>query len=124
MSNESKKSPTPQEREMLKGHLEPLLLAVVAKGPAHGYAIIEALKAASSGEFDLPEGSVYPALHRLEEAGLLVSRWITGEGRKRRVYELSDRGMRALGESRKRWSSFSRAVTAVLGSTALLEGTA
>ena len=102
---------------MLKGHLEPLLLAVLAKGPAHGYAIIESLKSASSGEFDLPEGTVYPALHRLEKADLLVSRWIKAEGRPRRVYELSDRGLQALGENRERWSHFSRAVSAVLGST-------
>jgi len=116
MSRMKSDSPSPKEREMLKGHLEPLLLAVLAKGPAHGYAIIESLKAASAGEFDLPEGTVYPALHRLEKADLLVSRWVKAEGRPRRVYELSDRGLRALGESRERWSHFSRAVTTVLGS--------
>ena len=103
---------------MLKGHLEPLLLAVLANGPAHGYAIIESLKVGSAGKFDLPEGTVYPALHRLEKADLLISRWVKAYGRPRRVYELSDRGLRALGESRERWSQFSRAVTAVLGSTA------
>jgi len=56
-------------RERLKGHLDLLLLSVLAAGPAHGYAIITALRARSEGTFDLPEGTVYPALQRLEDAG-------------------------------------------------------
>ena len=57
--------------EALKGHLDLLLLSVLSNGPAHGYAIIDALRARSEGMFDLPEGTVYPALHRLENQGLL-----------------------------------------------------
>ena len=60
-------------RERLKGHLDLLMLSVLAAGPAHGYAVITALRARSGGTFDLPEGTVYPALHRLEAAGLLTS---------------------------------------------------
>jgi PadR family transcriptional regulator PadR len=61
--------------EALKGHLALLLLGVVRDSPAHGYAIIEELRRSSGGALDLPEGTVYPALHRLEKAGLLASRW-------------------------------------------------
>ena len=62
----------------LRGHLDLLLLATLARtGPSHGYALITALRDNSSGTFDLPEGTVYPVLHRLELAGLLGSRWTT-----------------------------------------------
>ncbi len=56
-------------RERLKGHLDLLLLSVLAAGQAHGYAVISVLRQRSEGTFDLPEGTVYPALHRLEDAG-------------------------------------------------------
>ncbi|MEA2210225.1 MAG: PadR family transcriptional regulator, regulatory protein PadR [Solirubrobacteraceae bacterium] len=102
--------------EALKGHLDVLILAVVADRPRHGYAIIEDLKQRSGGSLDLPEGTVYPALHRLEAAGFLSSAWGTETGRRRRVYELTRRGRRELGVRRSEWRAFSRAVEAVLGS--------
>ncbi len=71
--------------EKLKGHLDLLLLAAVRAHPAHGYAIAETLRARSAGTFDLPEGTLYPALHRLEKAGSLASRWSEVNGRRRRV---------------------------------------
>ena len=84
------------DRERLKGNLDLLLLSVLASGPTHGYAIISALRDRSEGTFDLPEGTIYPALHRLEDAGLLASTWAQAEGRRRRVYGLTDqRGRRA-----------------------------
>jgi PadR family transcriptional regulator len=100
--------------DALKGHLDALLLAVVAKEPAHGYAILERLRERSGGAFDLPEGTIYPALHRLEDAGLLKSKWAPGATRRRRVYELTARGRRALGTARGDWQQFSSAVEAVL----------
>lgn len=100
--------------ETLKGHLDSLILAVVAAGPAHGYAIIEELKLRSRGTFALPEGTVYPALHRLERAGLLASGWSSASGRKRRVYKLTARGRRRLDTSKREWSDFASAVDAVL----------
>jgi PadR family transcriptional regulator, regulatory protein PadR len=100
--------------ESLKGHLDALILAVLADGPLHGYAIIEKLKRRSDGALELPEGTVYPALHRLEGAGLLSSEWSQAEGRRRRVYQLSRRGRRELGERRTEWRDFARAVEAVL----------
>ena len=80
------------DRERLKGNLDLLLLSLLASGPAHGYAIISALRDRSGGTFDLPEGTIYPALHRLEDAGLLTSTWAQAEGRRRRVYGLTDQG--------------------------------
>ncbi len=103
------------EAEMLKGHLDAIVLAALEAGPAHGYAIIETIKTASSGTFDLPEGTVYPALHRLEQAGLLASAWMTPPGgRKRRVYSLTKAGSSALGERRTAWRRFSGAVDTML----------
>ena len=100
--------------DALKGHLDGLLLSVVANGPAHGYAIIEELARRSGGAFALPEGTVYPALHRLERAGLLSSRWSSDAPRRRRVYELTARGRRALGAEREAWRDFAAAVDTVL----------
>jgi DNA-binding PadR family transcriptional regulator len=100
--------------ETLKGHLDFLLLAIVADEPAHGYRIIEALKRRSAGAFDLPEGTVYPALHRLEQSGLLASSWASGSGRRRRVYRLTARGRRALTGARREWRGFTKAVEAVV----------
>ena len=100
--------------ETLKGHLDSLILAIVASGPTHGYAIIEELKQRSGGAFTLPEGTVYPVLHRLERAGLLASSWSDAAGRRRRVYRLTRSGKRELGLRRNEWRAFSNAVEAVL----------
>ncbi|HEX6676659.1 MAG TPA: helix-turn-helix transcriptional regulator [Actinomycetes bacterium] len=101
--------------EVLKGHLDALLLAVLEEGPRHGYAVIEALRSASAGRFDLPTGTVYPALHRLERAGLVRGHWSTVGGRRRRTYELTSAGRRALGEERGAWKEFATAVSTLLG---------
>ena len=100
--------------EELKGHLDALILAVIGGEPKHGYAVIAALRTRTDGRLDLPEGTIYPALHRLEQKGLLSSDWSVGAGRKRRVYRLTNRGERELGVRRERWRDFSRTVEAVL----------
>ncbi len=92
--------------ETLKGHLDLLLLAAVQARPTHGYAIAETLRARSDGAFDLPEGTLYPALHRLERAGLLSSRWAEVNGR------------RPLAKRHGEWRDFARAVHAVVESPA------
>lgn len=102
------------DRDRLKGNMDLLLLSVLSAGPAHGYAIIAALRDRSEGTFDLPEGTIYPALHRLESAGLLASDWSTGSGRKRRVYALTDLGVAALAAERSEWRRFAGAVRAVV----------
>jgi DNA-binding PadR family transcriptional regulator len=104
------------EAEMLKGHLDAIVLAALEAGPAHGYAIIETIKTRSARTFDLPEGTVYPALHRLEHAGLLSSAWTApAGGRRRRIYSLTKAGAAALLDRRKAWGRFSHAVDTLLG---------
>jgi len=106
------------EGEILKGHLDLIVLAALSAGPAHGYAIIEAIRRKSGQAFDLPEGTIYPALHRLEQAGFLSSHWTTAEsGRKRRVYALTRPGHRALAERRAVWERFSDAIGVLLEGT-------
>ena len=100
---------------MLKGHLDAIVLAALEAGPAHGYAIIEQIRRLTDGAFDLPEGTIYPALHRLEQAGLLRSDWAVSAGaRRRRVYSLTDEGSASLVERKKNWRRFSRAVNDLL----------
>lgn len=105
-------------REQLKGHLDLLLLSVLADGPAHGYAVIAALRERSDQAFTLPEGTVYPALHRLEAAGLLRSDWAEQSGRRRRLYELTASGVSVLEELRGEWRRFATGVQAVVGGPA------
>jgi PadR family transcriptional regulator len=100
--------------ESLKGHLDLLLLAALAGRPMHGYAVLERLRGLSGGTFDLPEGTIYPALHRLEDAALLASRWDDASGRRRRIYRLTARGRRALERRREEWRGFAGSVEAVL----------
>jgi PadR family transcriptional regulator PadR len=97
-----------------RGHLDGLILTVLAARPAHGYAIAQELKQRSDGVFDLPEGTIYPALHRLERAQLLSSDWSSEAGRRRRVYKLTRRGTRAAGQARGEWRTFANAVEAVM----------
>jgi PadR family transcriptional regulator PadR len=100
--------------ETLKGHLDGVLLASLEAGPRHGYAIIEALRTGSGGQLDLPTGTIYPALHRLERAGLIKATWSQAGGRRRRVYRLTAAGRRALESERGAWREFSAAVTGLL----------
>lgn len=100
--------------DALRGHLDSLILAVVEKEPLHGYAIIEALQIRSGGELDLPTGTIYPALRRLEAAGYLDSAWSETGGRKRRTYTLSSAGRRHLTGKRKEWLAFSGVIEGVL----------
>lgn len=102
------------EQELPGGSLDLLLLGVLATSPAHGYAIIEALRRRSEGAFDLAEGTIYPALHRLEAAGFLASRWMVEQGRRRRVYRLTRRGSSALRLRKSEWNEFSHAVNLIL----------
>lgn len=101
--------------QQLKGHLDALVLSVLEGGPMHGYQVILALRDRSGGVFHLPEGTVYPALHRLESAGLLSSRRQVHNGRERRVYRLSARGRSSVRARRQDWHRFSTAVDHVLG---------
>jgi len=103
------------KRDATRGHLDVLLLRVLGAGPAHGYGVIAALKDRSEGLFDLPEGTVYPSLHRLEDAGLVTSAWVSDSGRRRRVYRLTAAGERSLAQGRQEWARFSLGMNAVMG---------
>jgi DNA-binding PadR family transcriptional regulator len=103
--------------ELLRGHLDRLLLATLAEDPGHGYELARRLSESSGGEFDVPEGSIYPALHRLERAGFVTSSWAKTDGRRRRVYDLSSGGRRQLKTWRAEWKEFAGVVDRVLGAT-------
>jgi PadR family transcriptional regulator, regulatory protein PadR len=100
--------------EELKGHLDSLLLAALEDGPRHGYAVMEALRQATSGRLDLPTGTIYPALHRLEQGGLIAGAWQVVGGRRRRMYRLTPAGRRALSGKRAAWRDFAAMMTAGL----------
>ena len=100
--------------ERVKGHLDLLLLGVLSAGPGHGYAVIASLRESSDGMLDLTEGSVYPALHRLEDLGLLVSDWQPVAGRRRRVYRVTENGTRALHAERRDWQALVSCIETVL----------
>src|SRR5918995_3508360 len=100
--------------DRVKGHLDALLLAVLEPAPLHGYAIIEALQDRSGGALDLPTGTVYPALRRLERAGFVQSSWSTVGGRQRRTYRLTQAGSHTLQAERRAWREFTHAIEGVL----------
>lgn len=108
--------------DQLRGHLESLVLAVLERGPAHGWDICRKLDATSGGALTLKEGSLYPALYRLERRGLLTAQWIKEpagrRGPRRRVYRLSAKGRRALVTARGKWREFVGVVSVILGAPA------
>jgi PadR family transcriptional regulator PadR len=106
------------QSEKLKGNLDLLLLSVLSSGPGHGYSIITRLRDRSEGAFDLPEGTIYPALHRLEQTGLLASSWQAVAGRRRRIYRLTTAGERSLAVEASQWRAFSGSVSLVLAGSA------
>ncbi len=100
--------------DQIRGHLDLLLLSVLKRGPAHGYLLIRSLATSSKGAFDVPEGTVYPALHQLEANGLIESVWDKSDGRRRRLYSLTPEGRAFLNERRAEWRRFSGSMNAVL----------
>jgi PadR family transcriptional regulator PadR len=101
--------------EVLRGHLDLLLLAALATRPGHGYELVERLRERSDGAFDLSEGTVYPALYRLERAKLLTSRWAVAGGRRRRIYSVTRSGKQELAAQRRDWRTFVTAMRGVVG---------
>lgn len=102
-------------RGLKRSHLDLLILSVLERGPLHGYAAIGALRTRSGGLFDLAEGTVYPALHRLEHLGWVASEWERASGRKRRLYALTRSGRAALARQTAQWLRWSRGLNMVLG---------
>lgn len=100
--------------DALRGHLDALILAVLEDGPRHGYAVAEELRRRSGDALDLPTGTLYPALRRLERLGWLDGSWETVNGRRRRVYRLTRSGAAELASGRHEWEAFSGVISAVL----------
>ena len=96
------------------GHVDGLILAVLSDGPRHGYAVIDELRRRSDGMLEFPEGTIYPALYKLESSGDVSSSWSVVDGRRRRIYRLTASGRRRLARARDEWDAFSRAMTGVL----------
>lgn len=103
--------------DVLRGHLDGMILSVLEREPLHGYAVMEALQVRSAGALELPTGTLYPALRRLERAGYLRSDWSTVAGRRRRTYRLTAAGKKLLAAERSEWRSFAAVVNGVLGTT-------
>jgi PadR family transcriptional regulator, regulatory protein PadR len=102
------------DAQALKGHLDMLLLAALEDGPQHGYAVREALRQSSGSRVDLPTGTVYPALRRVEDAGLIAGSWSVVDGRRRRTYRLTPAGRERLRADRTAWRDFAATVTGLL----------
>ncbi|PZS32075.1 MAG: PadR family transcriptional regulator [Pseudonocardiales bacterium] len=100
--------------DAIRGHLDGLVLAVLEGRPLHGYGVVQALHVRSGGALDVPTGTVYPALHRLERSGLISAKEHTVAGRRRRVYQLTASGRRALNLERSSWQEFATVITAMI----------
>jgi PadR family transcriptional regulator len=102
------------ESDAIRGHLDGLVLAVLERGPLHGYGVVQTLYTRSGGVVDVPTGTVYPGLRRLERSGLISASEDTVAGRRRRVYRLTAAGRRALQRERIGWAELSGVITAIL----------
>jgi transcriptional regulator len=104
--------------DLLQGTLDVLILKVVALGPTHGYAIAQRLRQMSGAVLQVQQGSLYPALHRLERRGWLKASWAASDtGREARFYTLTPRGRRELDAQRAHWDRLSAAISGVLRTT-------
>ena len=108
--------------DALRGHLETLVLSVLRQGDAHGFEILKRLERAGSGSLTLKEGSLYPALYRLEAAGMIKGDWESGStarrGPRRRIYRLTSKGQRRLSEARGEFRQFVSVIGGILGASA------
>ena len=104
------------QKELLKGNTEALLLALLAGEPMYGYQLVREIECRSSGYFQFKEGTLYPALHRLEQASLVKGMWhISDTGQQRRYYAITEKGQRELQHKADEWRLFSEAVDLVMG---------
>jgi PadR family transcriptional regulator PadR len=108
--------------DMLRGHLDTMILSVLERDEAHGLEILKRLEAAGCGLLRLKEGSLYPALYRLEAAGRIRAEWECEphgrRGARRRIYRLTSKGKRELTKGREAWTGFVTVVGAILGAPA------
>jgi PadR family transcriptional regulator PadR len=106
----------PEAGEILQGTLDMLILRTLVKGPAHGYTIAEAIERTSENALEIEQGSLYPALHRLEDRGWLSSEWgVSDNNRRAKFYQLTARGRKELHAATGRWRRMTYAIGLVLG---------
>ncbi len=104
-----------QRREFIKGSIDSLLLCLIEQQPTYGYLIIKELESRSQGYFKFKEGTLYPALHRLEKAGLIRGEWRgLPNGRQRRYYHITEKGLRSLVAERGQWRDFLIAMNLII----------
>ncbi len=102
-------------RELLKGNTDSLLLCLISREPTYGYKVVKELEQRSNGYFRFKEGTLYPALHRLEREGLIQGKWqILANGQQRRYYYITEKGKEVLAARLATWQDFSTAVKAVM----------
>lgn len=101
-------------KELLKGSTHLLILSILKKEDLYGYRIIRELECASENAFEMTEGTLYPILHALEKEDALESYWHEIDGRNRKYYHITKKGLKMLAEKQEEWVSFSNSVTKVL----------
>lgn len=104
-----------QWQELMKGSIDSLLLCLLAEQSMYGYQIIKELARRSQGYFKFKEGTLYPALHRLESRGLVAGKWqMLPSGRQRRYYFLTEKGYATFGERKSQWEEFTLAMNRII----------
>jgi len=104
-----------ERRELIKGNIDSLLLSLIGREPMYGYQILKDLEQKSEGYFRFKEGTLYPALHRLEKVGLIVSKWEgLPSGRLRRYSSITEKGARLLAMKRSQWADFATAMNRII----------
>jgi transcriptional regulator len=105
----------PKKPDALQGTLDLLVLKTLSRGPAHGYGIAAHIQAISNDVLRVEEGSLYPALHRMEQAGWIAAEWqVTDNNRRARLYRLTRNGQKHFEEAHEKWDLLSKAVGKVL----------
>lgn len=106
---------TKRTADLLQGTLDLLVLRTLLLGPRHGWAISKQIRELSKGVLEVNQGSLYPALYRLEDRGLIVAEWgISPEGRRAKFYDLTDQGREQFATEQANWRLFSSAVEHIL----------
>lgn len=106
----------PEAGDILQGTLDMLILRTLVMGPAHGHTIAQAIERTSENALDIEQGSLYPALHRLEDREWVSSEWgVSENNRKAKFYRLTSKGRKELNAAASRWRRMTRAIGLILG---------
>ena len=103
-----------QNEQLRKGSTTVLILSMLDEEPMYGYRISRELEARSKGYFTMKEGLLYPALHQMEQKGLVISQWKDAGSRRRKYYRITPRGRKHLEEATEDWRTFTNNLTKVL----------